>query len=229
MNRQPAGGSARPKVVGIGLNKTGTKTLRSCLIHWGYAHQSYDLEAFRAFQDGRTEAVLDGMETYDSFEDWPWPLMYREIDRRFPDARFVLTTRASPDAWYASLCKMAVRIGPLVNFEQQIYGHAEPQKHRAGYLAFYERHNAAVRAHFRDRPGKLLTLCWETGDGWSELARFLGEETPDRPLPHVNRTLPMVYGGDNPLMIRLSRGLHVGVKAFYDFRRAVKRSTRKKT
>ena len=194
------------KVIGIGLNKTGTKTLGRHLKNFGLKHKTYDLEAFEAYRRGEIDALLDMMEDYDSFEDWPWPLMYREIDARFPDAKFVLTVRRSPDVWYRSLCHMAVRIGPLDEFEQYIYGYAMPQGHRAEHVRFYERHNAAVEAHFADRPGKLLRLCWGAGDDAQDLADFLGiEDAPELPALHVNRSENWVYTGPNRVLAELNR------------------------
>lgn len=193
------------KVVGIGLNKTGTKTLKHCLTHWGMNHQSYDLKAFQLFRDGKIEELLSWMEEFDSFEDWPWPLFYREIDERFPDAKFILTTRLTPDRWYQSLCKMAVRMGPFKDYERHIYGHAMPQGKREEHIRFYERHNEEVEGYFADRPHKLLKLCWEDGDNNDiRLASFLGCEPLKEPIPRINKSVP-VYGGDNLWIAQLSR------------------------
>lgn len=114
------------KIIGIGLNKTGTKTLGHYLKLWRFRQKTFDLDAFNLYRAGRIKELLEIMQQYDSFEDWPRPLMYREIDSNFPDARFVLTVCRSPEVWYRSLCKMAVRMGPLQKFEQHIYGYAMP-------------------------------------------------------------------------------------------------------
>jgi len=176
----------RRKVLGVGLNKTGTTTLGACLKQLGHRHATWDTGAFELWRAGRIEDVLARMEAFDSFEDWPWPLVYREFDARFPDARFVLTRRASPGAWFESLRKHAERTGPTA-FRAAIYGHAMPHGKRDEHVELYERHNAAVRAWFADRPGKLLEVCWETGDGWEQLAPFLGFAVPDVAFPHLNR------------------------------------------
>jgi hypothetical protein len=176
-----------PKVLGVGLNKTGTTTLGACLRELGYRHVTWNREAFELWRDGRIDDVLARMEAFDSFEDWPWPLVYREFDARFPDARFVLTVRRNPGVWFESLRKHAERTGPT-EFRAAIYGHAMPHGRRDEHVALYERHNAEVRAWFRDRPGKLIELCWERGDGWAELAPFLGAPVPAIPFPHLNRS-----------------------------------------
>jgi len=186
------------KIIGVGLNRTGTKSLRRHCLEWGFRHRSYELEAFERYRRGEIEALLEDMEDYDSFEDWPWPLFYREIDERFPDAKFVLTTRRTPEVWYQSLCHLAVRMGPFVKFEQHIYGYKMPHGHRDEHIDYYLEHNEAVRKHFADRPGKLLEICWETDPtSAAQLANFLGqEESPPRPA-HANRSSRRVYRGDN--------------------------------
>ena len=50
------------KVIGVGLNKTGTKTLRHFLLRWGYRHQTYDLEAFHLYRAGRKDDLHAWME-----------------------------------------------------------------------------------------------------------------------------------------------------------------------
>lgn len=192
------------KVLGVGLNKTGTKTLRHCLQHWGYRHQTYDLQAFELYRTGQIDKLLQWMEDYDSFEDWPWPLMYREIDARFPDAKFVLTVRESPEVWYRSLCKMAIRMGPLNDFERHIYGYSMPHGHKQEHIEIYEKHNREVQAYFADRPAKLLTVCWEEGADGSALAAFLDLEALPAPAPRINASLP-VYGGDKLWLAHLNR------------------------
>lgn len=162
------------KIIGIGLNKTGTKTLRYYLRSWGFHHKSFDKDAFDLYRHGNVKVVLDSMEEFDSFEDWPWPLMYREIDARFHDARFILTTRATPQAWYQSLCKMAVRMGPLDQFEKHIYGYGMPQANRRHHVEFYLNHIAQAEEYFKKNPSKLLRICWEQGDGISKTGRIPG-------------------------------------------------------
>ena len=192
------------KVIGVGLNKTGTKTLGHYLKQWGFRHKTYDLDAFNLYRAGRIQKLLEMMQQYDSFEDWPWPLMFREIDSNFPDARFVLTVRRSPEVWYRSLCKMAVRMGPLRKFEQHIYGYAMPQGHRDEHLQYYQAHNQAVAEHFRRRPASLLKVCWETGDHPQKLADFLGLNVAETAPQHLNRS-QTVYSGDNLYLAHANR------------------------
>src|SRR5262245_441800 len=174
------------KVVGIGLNKTGTKTLGACLRFWGFKHISCDDAAFRLWCDGRIDEVLARyVAEHESFEDWPWPLIYREIDGAYPGTKFILTRRTDAERWFASLCRHAERTGEA-HYRLRIYGHEMPHDHKREHLAFYEAHNRSVREHFRGRPDQLLEVCWEQGSGWSALAAFLRLPAPAVAFPHEN-------------------------------------------
>jgi hypothetical protein len=176
------------KIVGVGLNKTGTGTLKTCLRHWGFAHATYDLDAFRLYRRNDRAGLQALMGRYDSFDNWPWALMFEEFDSLYPHARFILTQRVDAQTWYRSLCRHAKRFGPLTDFEQHIYGYVDPTRHEREHIEFYVRHNERVRDYFADRPDKLLVVCWESGDGWRELSNFLDQPTPELPFPHANKT-----------------------------------------
>lgn len=199
------------QVFGVGLNKTGTKTLAGYLRQLGYRHRSYDSDtttespSYDLYAAGDVQALMNLISTYDSCEDWPWPMLYQELDARFPDAKFVLTTRSSADVWYRSLCNMAVRIGPFPLYEKLVYGHDMPQGHREEMTRFYDQHNADVRAWFADRPGKLLEICWENGDTGNQVAEFLGSAEPLENSHHINASPSGIYAGDNPLIAHLHR------------------------
>ncbi|TAM96045.1 MAG: hypothetical protein EPN40_09640 [Rhodanobacteraceae bacterium] len=175
------------KIIGIGLNKTGTTTLGACLKIWGLSHLAFSESAFDLWQRNEIPELLEMAEAFESFEDWPWPLVYRPFDEKFPGSKFILTLRSSADIWFASLCKHADRTGPT-RFREAIYGYAMPHDHKDRHIQIYEDHLAAVRSYFAHRPGDLLEVCWENGDGWEELARFLGYRTPTVPFPHMNRS-----------------------------------------
>ncbi len=67
------------KVVGVGLNKTGTKTLRVYLIEMGFKHYAYDLPLFNEYGKENLEAIFQIMDGYDSFEDWSLPLIENKV------------------------------------------------------------------------------------------------------------------------------------------------------
>ncbi len=174
------------KVFGIGLNKTGTTTLGVCLRTLGFRHAPYAGRFVPDVKAGRFQDLFAYAEGYDSFEDWPWPLAYRELEARFPGSRFILTTRKDADTWFDSLRGHSERTGPTPEREL-VYGHAMPHGHRADHRRIYEEHNRAALAHFDGRPESFLHVCWETGSGWPQLCAFLGVDVPKEPFPHAHR------------------------------------------
>lgn len=191
------------KVVGIGLNKTGTSTLGFCMRQWGYKHISYDKAAFDLWRDRNYEELLQMIGRYDSFEDWPWPLIYQQIDEKYPGTKFVLTRRKDAETWFASLIKHADRIGPT-DFRKYIYGHTMPHDHKEEHIQIYENHIQTAREYFKDRPDDMLEVCWEEGDEWDKLSDFLGLEKPNTPFPHVNKK-PKRFGKVKRLIRKFAR------------------------
>jgi Sulfotransferase domain len=176
------------KVFGIGLNKTGTTTLGQCFERLGLTHTGCSRELLEDFRvRGDLRATFEVADRFDSFEDWPWPLLYRELDQRYPGSKFVLTLRRDPETWLKSLKEMSLRTRPLHHCRKLAYGYHYPHGREQEHLQFYERHRREVLDYFRDRPQDLLVLCWEDGAGWPELCAFLGRPVPAVPLPHANR------------------------------------------
>lgn len=172
------------KIFGIGLNRTGTKTLGVCLRYLGYTHLSYDFEALQAFQQGKLDCLLEKIRHYDSCEDWPWPLIFEALDAHFPDAKFILTIRKSPDVWFESLCRHAERTGPT-EARRLVYGYPMPHDYSQHHIDFYMAHNQSVKTYFQGQPKKLRVVCWENGDGWEQLCHFIGQPCPVAPFPHI--------------------------------------------
>ncbi|MEM8907768.1 MAG: sulfotransferase family protein [Bacteroidota bacterium] len=176
------------KVFGIGLHKTGTTTLGSCLRILGYTpHVSHHLEALKHWKANDWEQLWPIIDAHRSFEDWPWPLLYPQLYERYPNSKFILTLRSNRQVWYQSLAKHAQRTGPT-EFRQLIYGYAMPEDNKAHHLQFYDHHLREVQAFFEKKaPDKLLVVCWERGDAWPVLCDFLGKEVPDLAFPHLNQ------------------------------------------
>ena len=179
------------KVFGIGLNKTGTTTLGHCLQQLGYRHSSFRLDLLQATAAGHLQPLVEHIEHHDSFEDWPYPLVFRQLDVLFPGSRFILTRRPSPQRWLSSLEAHALRVDPEQGSRARTlaYGWAYPQLNRPAHLTIYANHLNAVRAHFRDRPDDLLEVCWEEEARWEPLCTFLGKPAREQPFPHANQAI----------------------------------------
>lgn len=172
-----------PRVFGIGFHKTGTTSLAAALRQLGYTVTGPNFVRDPDIATTALRRAFAVAERFDAFQDNPWPILFRELDARYPGSRFVLTVRPT-DRWIASVVRhFGTQITPMRTW---IYGVGSPAGNEAVYTARYEAHNAAVRAHFRDRPGDLLEMDVTAGDGWARLAPFLGVPVPTDPFPHEN-------------------------------------------
>lgn len=180
------------KVFGIGLPKTGTTSLGYCFRRFGFKHRTFDMDLAVQVKRGRLEPVFAEAERFETFEDWPWFEIYRELDQRFPRSKFILTLRKDTATYVASLQghheRQGIRKAGFVkpHWWDEVFG-VEPADWDYEYSARrYERHNREVLDYFGERIKKdLLVVCWERGDGWAELSRFLDKGCPEEPFPHL--------------------------------------------
>lgn len=178
------------KILGVGWAKTGTTTLGEGLQQLGFRHQSrnFDLvdEDFLTPDKSKIRAFASSR---DSFEDWPWLLLFREFDSWFPGTRFILTIRDS-GKWIRSYRAQLARVPESDVWNRRrtiLYGLPFPNVSDDQLIARYERHNAEVLDYFRDRPGDLLVVDWSRNQGWAEVCSFLRTPIPSAPFPHANR------------------------------------------
>ena len=135
--------------------------------------------------NGEIDKLMNVAYKFDVCEDIPWPLVYKELDEHFPNAKFVLTTRSSTEKWLSSINKHIISEYEGHKF---MYGYYHPRENEQAYCEKYETHNREVEEYFADRPGKLLKMCFEEGDSWSKLLPFLGiEGSPIADWPHANK------------------------------------------
>lgn len=178
------------KIFGIGWAKTGTTTLGKCFGILGFNHQTQDLGLVNDLKQGDLSRIMAVVEKKDTFEDWPWIILYKELDKAFPGSRFILTKR-DPEKWLCSYRNMVEKQGTASEKINEIrtilYGLPFPDVSESQLIERYQRHNAEVTDHFRNRHKDLLVVDWEQGAGWKELCVFLGKNIPQDPFPHANK------------------------------------------
>jgi hypothetical protein len=176
----------KPKVFCIGFHKTGTTTLEVALKKLGYRVTGSFGTKDPDIASKVHEMAYTMAERFDAFEDNPWPILYRELDVRFPGSKFILTRRPA-EAWIRSQVRdFATTETPM---RRWIYGEGAgcPEGNESVYVERYERHNREVLEYFRDRPDDLLVMDIPDDAGWEKLCAFLGHAVPDKPFPHANK------------------------------------------
>lgn len=180
------------KIFGIGFQKTGTSSLNRALQILGFnavggirINHPKGVTLPAPLQTADILALaLARVKEADAFNDNPWPLLYREMDGAFANAKFILTVR-EPERWLESLVR---HFGDAPNDVMQwIYGVPYPKGHEAEILRVYKAHNDSVRRYFAPRPADFLVIDFEAGEGWEKLCPFLGRAVPSALFPHDNR------------------------------------------
>ena len=180
------------RVFGIGLHKTATNSLHKALTilgldsaHWGSARRARSI--WQEMMDcGRSSTV----ERHYAWVDLPIPLLFRQLDRAYPNSKFILTIR-DESRWLSSVRnhwdhgKNKFRSTWdndcfTHHVHKLLYGCKWPTDRI--FIDRFRRHNADVIEHFIGRPSQLLVLNVDAGEGWPELCRFLGQSIPDPPI-----------------------------------------------
>lgn len=184
------------KVIGVGLNKTGTSTLGRMLEYLGYNVKGHFLEHTYRYRDGDINTIIEDSRNYDAIYGMPWCLMYKELYKEYPNAKYILTTRINSQVYYDSHTYHQVR---PVSFKRRkrtaeallIEHGCNPLFNKDKFIEVYETHNDNIRKFFLDK--QFIEICWESGDSWKELCKFLDKDIPDVPLPHRKKATYDMY------------------------------------
>lgn len=201
------GGSIEPpeeakspyKVFGIGLSRTGTKSLTSALHLLGLKviHYPKDETICRELMEGHYQFSL--LKYFDGITDIVVSAFYPQLDQLFPGSKFILTIR-DKEEWLDSMQKhydnkpafddesmMGREIEMKLRrfLRSTVYGCYEFNRDRMAYV--YDLHYYNILNYFRDRPESLLILNITAGEGWEKLCPFLGYPPVDQPFPYVKK------------------------------------------
>jgi hypothetical protein len=177
----------------VGMNKTGTSSLKGCFEELGWEPVASPRSVPRTrrlfrdiFEKGDYSRALAVAEDFLTFEDRPWNVweMYQHADERFPGSRFVLTVR-DPDTWWRSINHWLSDKKPQMIETYATHLRAE-EFTRGAFLDGYERHNEAITRYF-EGTDQLLVIDVERDHRWDELCAFLDVPVPDAPFPHRNQ------------------------------------------
>jgi Sulfotransferase domain len=188
------------KVIGAGLGRTATFSLKFALEHLGLGPCYHMSEVFAGARrtiplwleviKGRPDwdSIFDG---YQSTSDYPACSYWRELADYYPKAKIVLTLRDA-DSWFESVSQTIFSEqmqGPLAGspIEEMMRGaifdaFGGRVKDRGFMTEWFNRRNQAV---IDTLPAQRL-LVYTPKQGWGPLCSFLGLAVPDAPFPRVN-------------------------------------------
>jgi Sulfotransferase domain len=192
------------RVIGAGLARTGTTSLKLALEHLlgGPCYHMFELVARPEDVPIWHQAACDQAPTWPEFldgyaaaVDLPAAAFWRELAAASPDALILLSVRDCAGQWWDSFSQtigsqpppalpphvLAAGFTDMITATLARIGMTNPASKDA-MIAAYERHNQAVRD--LAPPGRLLE--WRPADGWAPLANALGLPVPARPFPEAN-------------------------------------------
>lgn len=185
------------KIFGIGLSKTGTTSLTQALklldhkaVHFPFFHLKPQKDSL--------ELNYHKIDKWDAMTDTPIPYFYKELDRHYPESKFILTIR-NIDEWLDSCENNHIWPGEYVHdkaVSNFLYITQILQLHHALYGSvwfdrkrfrhFYHKHIDDVLCYFSNRPADLLVYNIGNGDEWKPLCKLLGKQVPEIEFPRKN-------------------------------------------
>lgn len=194
------------RVVGAGLGRTGTNSLKVALerLLGGRCYHMLELIERPGDTEHWERAAAGGSVPWDWLRreyvatvDFPAAMFWRELLADSPDAVVLLSTRESAQIWWDSfqrtiLPSLTSEVPPdrpdwarrrAMNLS--VLARLEPGwRTEADAIEAYERHNEEVR---RTVPPDRL-IDWRPGGGWQPICGPLGVEVPEDAFPHENTT-----------------------------------------
>tara|TARA_R110002110_G_scaffold89303_2_gene232764 strand:- start:126826 stop:127521 length:696 start_codon:yes stop_codon:yes gene_type:complete len=199
------------KVIGAGLGRTATFSMKFALEHLGLGPCYHMSEVFAGARrniplwldvvNGKPDwdAVFDG---YLSTTDYPACTYWRELAEFYPDARVILTIR-DPDSWFDSVSQTIFSEKMMGSFsgspiETMMQGavlapFGDRINDRAFMTSWFEQWNQDV---IDSLPPERL-LVYSPKEGWEPLCSFLDVPVPDVSFPRINSRDEIVAASDN--------------------------------
>jgi hypothetical protein len=193
------------RVVGAGLGRTGTNSLKvaleqllggPCYHMFELARRDADTPVWRAAVRGETVDWDALLREYMASVDWPAAAFWREIWTANPDAVVLLSSRDSAQTWWESMQRTIIpalsgavpadepatarRRAMVVEMMRERF--TPDWRDRDGAIAAYERHNEEVRLAVP--PERLVE--WQPHEGWEPICAALDLPVPRAPFPREN-------------------------------------------
>ena len=188
------------QVIGAGLGRTGTLSLKLALEHLGYGpcHHMSEVIANVRSQLPLWLDVVDGKPAWDrvfadfvAAVDYPAAYFWRELADHYPEAKIILTLR-DPDSWFNSVSATIFSPEHMAMFENTpmapfvagsvVKDFGDRIGERDFMIDYFNRWNQRV---IDSVPPERL-LVFRAKDGWGPLCAFLGLPVPEVAYPRVN-------------------------------------------
>jgi Sulfotransferase domain len=191
----------KPKVFGLGLSRTGTRSLTSGLQMLGFDCSHYPIDEDTYIEIANAQYDLTLLRYFDGLTDITTIPIYQQLDKQYPGSKFILTLREK-ESWLGSVSRHYYNRPAFKDVEDPdeevhlrmrqflraaVYGCYNFCRDRFSWV--YDQHVRDVQAYFKDRPEDLLVINICEGEGFERLAPFLDRPVPAEGFPHKGAVL----------------------------------------
>lgn len=186
------------RVIGAGLGRTGTSSLKVALEQLLAAPCYHMIELFenlhhiplwRAAALGNPPDWHDMLADYGATVDWPSASFWLELSEAYPEAIVLLSLRDA-ESWWDSAHETIFSVGDMAPETDWyamwndilIHRFTNQLQDKQACIDAFNRHNDLVRKTIP--PERLLE--WFPGEGWGPICSALDLPIPDDPFPHTN-------------------------------------------
>jgi hypothetical protein len=198
----------------IGANKTGTTSLEKAFKELGFVlgnQRKAELLSIDCFEKNY-QPLLNYCKTAEVFQDVPFAFLdiYKVLDQHFPNSKFILSIRDSPEQWYQSLTKFHAKIfgngsvptweilkntdyvykGWVYKIRKTVQGLNENDDpyDKTKLINYYEKRNQEIITYFKNRPNDLLVINLSEPDAYQKFCNFIGVKSDKNEFPWENKT-----------------------------------------
>ncbi len=209
----PLKAKGKQKIFCIGFNKTGTTSLKKAMLDLGYqVGNQRDAELLLPnYLAQEYQGIIKYCKSAQFFQDIPFslPETYKILEDNFPNSKYILTLRDSPEQWYHSLCNFhsnSFSEGKLPNTYQlknidYVYkgflwdsmnaitplDENDPYK-KEPLIRAYNDHIENVQTFFKSKEKSLLSINLAEKDSYKRLITFLEVDSDESDFPWENKT-----------------------------------------
>jgi len=205
----------KQKIFCIGRNKTGTTSVKAAFDELNYIIGEQDVAEHlfeQSFLKGDYEPIIKYCQSAEVFQDVPFSF-YRiipHLDKAFPNSKFILTTRDTPEQWYKSFVKyyskrsgVEGRTATYEDLKSSTYvsntfrakfiidahgtSHEEPFNKEI-LIKQYNEHIEYVENYFKQRPNDLLTINIAEPTAFKRFLAFIDKKSTATTFPWENKT-----------------------------------------
>ncbi|HQY50880.1 MAG TPA: sulfotransferase [Ignavibacteria bacterium] len=204
------------KVIGSGLGRTGTYSLKLALEHLGFGKCYHMLELFQKpngvkhFWDAENGKSVNWEELFTGFDsavDYPVARYYKQLAEFYPEAKVIHTIR-NPEEWYESAKHTIFNAKNLDGIKLLKFAAKFPfsKEVRKRFKVFKYNRNLMDQEFGNDLTNKDKVikafikhtenvkkeipperlLLYRSSEGWESLCRFLNVPVPDEEYPNRN-------------------------------------------